>query len=174
MVLTPALRKLVLTAHITFTLGWLGALAAFLALAITGLVSGDTLVVRAVYLTAEPVTWSVIVPLAVASLLTGVVQALGTPWGLFRHYWVIFKLLLTVLATIVLLNYMQTASFIAGLAADPTFSSDDFLARRTSMAVLHAAGGLVVLLVPTALAVFKPRGLTRYGWRKQQRAAQRP
>ena len=45
----------------------------------------------------------VIVPLAIASLLTGVVQALATPWGLFRHYWVVIKLFLTVFATLVLL-----------------------------------------------------------------------
>jgi hypothetical protein len=32
----------------------------------------------------------------------------------------------------------------------------------------HAVGGLVVLLVITALNVFKPPGLTPYGWRKQQ------
>ena len=34
-----------------------------------------------------------------------------------------------------------------------------------SFAVL-AAGGLLVLLIPVVLSVTKPRGLTRYGWRK--------
>ena len=33
--------------------------------------------------------------------------------------------------------------------------------------VVLAAGGLLVLLVPLVLSVTKPRGLTRYGWRKQ-------
>ena len=42
--------------------------------------------------------------------------------------------------------------------------------------MLAAAGGaLLVLLVATAVSVYKPRGLTRYGWRKQQqRALSRP
>ena len=31
-----------------------------------------------------------------------------------------------------------------------------------------ASRGLVVLIVLTALSVYKPRGMTRYGWRKQQ------
>jgi hypothetical protein len=68
---------------------------------------------------AEPITWFVIVPFALASLLTGLVQSLGTTWGLCRHYWVVFKLLLNVLATLVLLRYTQTVSYLAGLAAQP-------------------------------------------------------
>jgi len=33
--------------------------------------------------------------------------------------------------------------------------------------VVHAAGGLLVLLVLTILSVYKPRGMTRYGARRQ-------
>lgn len=77
------------------------------------------------------------------------------------------KLLLTVFATILLLGYMQTASFIATLAADTAFSGDDILTRRTPSARLYAAGGLVVLILILTLAMHKPRGVTRYGWRKQ-------
>jgi hypothetical protein len=40
--------------------------------------------------------------------------------------------------------------------------------------VLHAAGGLIVLLVPAVLSVYKPRGLTRHGLRQQQMQAARP
>jgi hypothetical protein len=113
----------------------------------------------------EPAAWFVLVPLALASLLTGIVQALGTKWGLFRHYWVLFKLLITVFATIVLLIYMETFSFMAGVAADP--SADLGLVRNVSPG-LHAALALLLLLVATILAVYKPRGMTRYGRRKQQ------
>ena len=55
---------------------------------------------RAVYLAMHLTTWFVIVPLCLASLLTGIVQSLGTTWGLFRHSWIVTKLLLTVLATL--------------------------------------------------------------------------
>jgi hypothetical protein len=113
----------------------------------------------------EPAAWFVLVPLALASLLTGIVQALGTKWGLFRHYWVLFKLLITVFATIVLLIYMETFSFMAGVAADP--SADLGVVRNVSPG-LHAALALLLLLVATILAVYKPRGMTRYGRRKQQ------
>ena len=96
--MTPRLRKFALTAHVVSSVGWLGAVAAFLALAVAGLTSRDAQVVRAAYLAMDLIARLVIVPAALASLLTGFVQSLGTPWGLFRHYWVLAKLLITVLA----------------------------------------------------------------------------
>jgi hypothetical protein len=103
--------------------------------------------------------------LAFASLLTGLICSLGTTWGLFRHYWVIFKLIINVFATFVLLIYMETFSLMARVAADP--SIDLTLVRNASPA-LHAALALMLLLVATGLSVYKPRGMTAYGWRKQQ------
>lgn len=85
--MTPQLRKLALTAHVTSSVGWLGAVAGFLALALTGLTSEDNQMARAAYLAMELYCWFVIVPLSLTSPLTGVVQSLGTTWGLFRHYW---------------------------------------------------------------------------------------
>ena len=116
------------------------------------------------YLVMEPTGWYVLVPLAIASLLTGIVQSLGTTWGLFRHYWVLFKLLMNVFATVVLLTYMETFRFMARVAADP---NADLGAVRNASPMLHAVLALVLLLVATVLAVYRPRGVTRYGWRKQ-------
>lgn len=173
MIMTPRLRKFALTAHVTSSVGWLGAVVAFLALALVGLTSPDAQTVRGVYLVMEPVAWLVLVPLAFASLLTGIVQALGTSWGLLRHYWIPFKLLITVFATIILLAYMQTFRVMAGVAADP---SADLAVVRNASPMLHAALALLLFLVATVLAIYKPRGMTRYGWRKQyeQRAPSQP
>src|SRR3979411_921167 len=104
--MTPGLRKFALTAHITFSVGLLGSIAAFLALAIAGLTSQDAQMVRAAYLAMELIARLVIVPLAFASLPTGLIQYLGPPWVLFQHYWIVLKLLLTVFATGVLLAKM--------------------------------------------------------------------
>lgn len=164
MTMTPRLRKVVLTAHVTSSVGWLGAVAAFLALAVVGLTSQDAQTVRAVHVAAEPLTRLVIVPLVLASLLTGLVSSLGTTWGLLRHYWVLFKLLLNVLAAIVLLLYTRTVSDLAGVAAEPGAGLGEL---RSPTFVLHAGGALLVLLVATVLAVHKPRGMTPYGRRKQ-------
>ncbi|MEX2612381.1 MAG: hypothetical protein WD380_02280 [Gaiellaceae bacterium] len=167
MTMTPGLRKFALTAHVTSSVGWLGAVACFLALSVAGLASQNAQTVRAAYLAMEATGWFVLVPLSLASLLTGLVQSLGTKWGLFRHYWVLAKLLINVFATIVLLLYMQTLSSLAGVAAETALSSDDLGVLRSPSPVLHAGAALLLLLVATTLAVYKPRGLTPYGKRKQ-------
>jgi hypothetical protein len=168
MTMTPRLRKFALTAHVSASVGWLGAVVAFLALAVAGLTSEDAQIVRAAYLTMELIGWYALVPLALASLLSGLVQAFGTTWGLFRHYWILFKLLINVFATIVLLMYTQTLDHFAGVAADNTLSSSDLSGLRSSSPLLHAGLALLLLLVATTLAVYKPRGLTPYGQRKQR------
>jgi hypothetical protein len=168
MTMAPRLRKLALTAHVASSVGWLGAVAGFLALAVAGLTSQDAQTVRAAYLTMELTGWFVLVPLALASLLTGLVQSLGTTWGLFRHYWVLAKLLINVFATIVLLLYTQTLSSLADVAAETPLPRDDLGVLRSPSPVLHAGAALLLLLVATTLAVYKPRGMTPYGQRKQQ------
>jgi hypothetical protein len=120
----------------------------------------DEQMVRATSLAMGLTAWFVIVPLSFASVITGLVQALGTAWGLFRHYWVVFKLSLTVVATTVLLLKLAPISYLADMAAQTTFSSADLVGLRTSLMV-HAAGGLLMLLAAAALAIYKPAGLTQ-------------
>lgn len=167
MIMSSGLRKCALTAHVTFSVGWLGAVASFLALAVAGVSSQDAQVVQASYLAMELTASFVIVPLSLASLLSGIVQSLGTSWGLFRHYWVLTKLLITLLSTIILLVHMQPIRFMEDTAAAMTLASADFRQLRIQL-VVDASAAVLALLVTTALSIYKPRGLTRYGWRKQQ------
>jgi hypothetical protein len=173
MMMTPSLRRFAFTTHITSSVGWFGAVIVFLALAVIGLISQDEMKVRGAYLVMAPAAWFVLVPLAHASLLTGIALFLGTTWGLFRHYWISLKLLITVFATVVLLIYMKTFREMAGIAADPTVGLA--LVRNPSPTV-HAILALGLLLVATVLAVYKPLGMTAYGMRKplEQRQALRP
>ena len=166
MIMTPSLRKFALAAHITLAVGWIGAVAGYIALDVAAATSQDAQTLRAAYLAMELIAWYVIVPLALASLLSGLIMSLGTKWGLFRHYWVLISLLLTIIATVVLLVETQTISYFADIAADPTTSGDDL--RALGSTLVHSVGGTVVLLVILVLNVYKPRGMTRYGWRKQQ------
>lgn len=159
----PRVRKFALTAHIVASVGWLGAAVAFLPLAVTGMASDDPRLVRAVYLAMEPVAQYALVPLALASLVTGLVQSLGTQWGLFRHYWVLFKLLINVVASVFLLIYTQTLSYFAGIAASRDADGLDTL--RGPSALLHTGLALLLLVTATVLAVYKPRGLTAHGRR---------
>ncbi len=166
MIMSPGLRKVALTAHVISSIGWFGAVAAFLALAIAGLTSQDAQLVRAAYLVMGLTTWFVIVPLAFVSLLTGVVSSLFTRWGLFRYYWVLMKLLITLLATIVLLIHTQPIGLLASVAAK-TAVLGAYPYKLQLQMVIASGAALVVLIVLTALSVYKPRGITRYGQRKQ-------
>jgi hypothetical protein len=169
MMMTPGLRKFALTTHVSSSVGWLGSVAAFLALAIAGLSNQDAQMVRAAYLAMHLTTWFVIIPLSLAALLTGLVQSLGTTWGLFRHYWVVTKLLLTVLATIILLLHTQPISRVAAMAAETTLSSTDLRQLRIQL-VGDASAALFVLFVTATLSVYKPWGMTPYGLRTQYEA----
>jgi hypothetical protein len=165
MIMAPRLRKFALAAHIALSVGWLGAVAGYLALDVTVATSRDAETLRGCYLAMEVIAWYVVVPLALAALLTGLVMSLGTRWGLFRNYWTLISLLLTIVASVVLLVETQTIGHLAAIAADPATSGDDL--RALGNTLVHSVGGMVVLLVILVLNVFKPRGMTRYGWRKQ-------
>ncbi|MBT2398760.1 hypothetical protein [Streptomyces sp. ISL-100] len=169
----PRLRKLTLTLHVTASVGWLGAVAVFLALAIAGLTSSAPQTVRGAYLAMDVVGWYVIVPFSVASLLTGAVQSLGTVWGLLRHHWVIAKLLITVIATLLLLVHMQPVGHLADAAARAALAGGELEGMRIQL-IADAAAALLVLLTAAALSVFKPRGVTRYGRRRLREQIPQP
>jgi hypothetical protein len=160
----PGVRKFALSAHLTFSVGWIGAVLAYLALGFAAVTNLDVRMVRAAWTAMELTGWYVIVPLALASLLTGLVMALGTKWGLFRHYWVLISFALTILATVILLLHMPTVSLTADIAQEAEGADLEALGGD----LLHPAIGLVVLLVIQVLNLYKPAGMTRYGWRKQQ------
>lgn len=122
---------------------------------------------QAAYLAMDVIVFAVIVPFAVTTVLVGIVNAVGTPWGLLRHYWVLIKLLLTLFATTVLLVETTTVGSLADAAtraADP---------RALPGTLVHSVGGLVVLLSAVVLSIYKPRGMTRYGWRRQRSVSTR-
>jgi hypothetical protein len=165
--MTPRLRKFALTAHVTSSVGWLGAVGSFLALAVAGLTTQNAEIVRATYIAMELTGWYVIVPFCLAAMVSGLVMSLGTPWGLFRYYWVLVKFLITVIAILILFGFTQTLGSLRELAANRTLSIDELRSLNQSPA-LHSGGGLVALLVTTILAVYKPWGMTPYGRRKQR------
>ena len=164
MSMTPRIRKAALTAHVTASVGWLGAVAAFLALAIAGLTDHRPQAVGGAYTAMQITGWYVIVPLSIACLATGIGQSLGTPWGLLRHYWVLIKLVITLLATALLLIHMSVVDTVADATANGSLSGGDLHAMRVQL-VVDASAALVALLVTVSLSVAKPRGMTNRGRR---------
>jgi DMSO/TMAO reductase YedYZ heme-binding membrane subunit len=170
----PPVRKAGLVLHVLTSVGWAGAVIVYLTLGLAAMTSGDTEVVRAAYLSMNWAAWAVLVPLAVTSLATGVFQALSTPWGLFRHYWVIVKLVIAVVATLILVAYTGTLSVFAEVAGRSPLTGPELEFLRNPSVVIHSAGAFMLLLTATVLAVYKPAGLTRHGQRESQRQRIRP
>ena len=159
----PRVRRLLLLCHVVSSVGWFGAAAAFAGLVFAALRTADAQVARAAVLSMEPIMWLAIVPLALASLLTGLIQSLASHWGLVRHYWVVYKLVLTLLATAILLVNTRTIAELVQAARTAEGGDLGGLKRQT----VHASLGMLVLLLTTVLGAYKPKGVTRYGWRKQ-------
>ena len=164
MTMKPGLRRFVLTVHVAVSVGWIGAVVAYLSLDVAVATRQDAQTLRAAYLAMALIAWRALVPLAFASLLTGLIMSLGTKWGFFRHYWVVISLVLTIFATVVLLAETRVIDHLAAMAANPT-SSDESL-RALGNTLPHSVGGIAVLLVVMVLNVYKPRGLTPYGRRR--------
>ena len=163
MVVGPVLRRFLLTVHVVSSVGWIGAVCVFLALSVIGLTAENPSIVRGVYLVMERAGWLTLVPFAFAALLTGIAISLATSWGLFRHYWVLFKLLITAFATLVLMMYMETFRQMAAAATDPLVDLNDI---RNPSPALHSVLAILILIVATVLAIYKPQGVTAYGRRK--------
>jgi hypothetical protein len=163
--LAPDLRKFALTAHVVTSVAWVGVVASFLALAIAGLVSAEVQFARASSVAMDFTYRSAVIPLGLVSLATGIISSLGTDWVLFRHCWVLVKLLLTVAAVLLMLVHMQPVGHMAAVAAENTPSDAD-LARLRIQLVAYAGAALAALVFATALSTYKPRGRTGYGVRK--------
>jgi hypothetical protein len=162
--MTPGLRKFVLIIHLVFSVGWIGAVIAYLVLGVSAATNQDPRTVRAAWIAMELMGWSAIVPLAIGSLLTGLVVSLGTAWGLFRYYWVLITFVLTTFSLVILLLHMPAVSSRANALRETAGTK----LVDAGGDLLHPGVGLLVLLVITVLNVYKPRGLTPYGWRKQR------
>lgn len=166
MTFSSGVRRLVLSLHLAVSVGWVGAVAAYIALDVVAATSEDVQNLRAAYLGMDLIARSVIVPLAIAALLTGIAISVGTKWGLLRYWWVVISLLLTLLATVVLLVETRVIGRLAAVAADPTVSTDEL--RAVGNTLLHSVGGTAILIVILVLNVYKPQGMTPYGWRKRR------
>lgn len=162
--MSPPVRRFTLSVHLTCSVGWIGAVVAYIALGVAATV-GDPETVRSAWPAMEIIGWYVLVPMAIGSWLTGLIMSLGSRWGLFRHYWVLFAFVLTTLATVILIAHMPDVSSVA----DAVQTADVNDLDQYGGDLFHAVLALVLLLVIQVLNLYKPTGMTRYGWRKNER-----
>jgi hypothetical protein len=152
--LSPGQRKLVLAAHVMISVGLFGVYAAMVILGVAGATASDPETSGAVY-PAMSILKNAVPPGAVGVVVTGVVLSLGTSWGLFKHLWVVVKLILTVAALPI--SILLVFPSIQRAIADPTAGAAPLM--------LVLASGLVALSLGTAtvIAVYKPWGLVARG-----------
>lgn len=144
-----------LAVHVATSIGWMGAVTGFVAVAAVGLTLPiGTADISGVYAALNITLAAVIVPLALLSVLTGIIDAIGTPWGLFRHWWVVIKLVLTLAATAVLLLHAPVAARAASFA----HAGSSHLAPLQTQLLVDAVAGLTVLTLIAVLGWIKPRG----------------
>ncbi|GEM49539.1 hypothetical protein [Deinococcus cellulosilyticus] len=162
MKLTGTARKLLLTLHISTSVSWLGVAAGFFALT----VAGQQDPALNVYPALNTLSRTVLFPLSVLTLTTGILQALLTPWGLWKHYWVVFKLFFTLIAALVMWNEMTTIAMLSGMATTGTQAQGLHQQGLAGLSV-HSGVGALLLLGINLLSVLKPRGETGWGRRRK-------
>ena len=168
--MAAGLRRAALAVHVITSVGWIGAVGAYLVLGVAARSSEQAPTVRAAWIAMELIGWLIIVPLGCLAFLTGLVMSLGTRWGLIRHYWVLIALVLTSLALAVLILHMPSVSATAATAR----TGDDRAVLQLGGDIAHPALGLIVLIVVAVLNLYKPRGLTGYGQRQRTAAPAQP
>jgi hypothetical protein len=149
--LPPKTRKLVLTVHVVSSVGWLGTALVILVLVTAALVTADPELRRAAYLVLNLLDSTIVVPVGLAGLISGVLLSLTTHWGLVRHYWVAVKLVLTVVV------FDEAVARTAAPGADAGQAGTELL--------IPGVMALLILTVATVLSTYKPWGRTPVGRR---------
>src|SRR5436190_2032990 len=170
--LSAPLCKLVLTAHIVVSVGWLGIVVAKLALGLAAAAAGEPGPAISLYRSMSVID-RFFPPAAIATIATGVLLSLGTKWGLFRYYWVVVKLVLTVAVpatAIPIVDGLVQRSIAA--SSEPLVPESAILGMAAAPAILIALTGAHALMLGAAavISVFKPWGKTWLG----RRTAARP
>ncbi|MER7398362.1 DUF2269 domain-containing protein [Streptomyces sp. NPDC000151] len=177
-------RRATLVVHVVVSVGWLGLTLGLLALGIaastagvsreTGAVTGSgtadaTELAAAAYRSMKIFIDWLIIPLALLTLISGLVLSLGTPWGLARYRWVVTKFWLTlgaVVATVLALRTQINAAAGAVVAGRPVPPETDL--------VVAPAVALTLYVFLTAVSVLKPWGMTARGRRLRGKRGRRP
>lgn len=152
--LSPSVRKVLVAAHVLVGVGWFGITFAKLVLEIVAFRTGNPDVSRVGLMFMQALDRAVFPPVALATLATGVILSVGTAWGLFKHWWIVVKLVLTigVIVTGVAFVGAWTEAAARGPAADPAASL-----RLIGAAVVHT----LMLAAATVISVLKPWGQLR-------------
>lgn len=160
--LTPTTHKLLLSLHIVASVGWLGLNVGNLALAVTGLTTDDPGTQHAAFGAMYLVGGTLLIPVSLLALSSGVLLGITTKWGLVRYRWVLVKLVLTVTAVLLIpLSLLPGLRELSGLVAATPAGR---LAETGTLAVDMLSAGIVstaMYVTNAVLSTLKPWGRTR-------------
>ncbi|MBW5421935.1 DUF2269 domain-containing protein [Streptomyces sp. BG9H] len=162
MKLSRPARRATLVVHVVGAACWLGLTLGLVALALTAITTDSATATEAAVRSMKVFADWLVLPLALLTLVSGLLLSLGTQWGLARHRWVYTKFWLTLATTTAWVFALRPGiddSVATVTAGHPITDTADLI-----------AGPLVSLgayLFMTVLSVLKPWGLTRRG-RKQR------
>lgn len=161
-------RRAVLALHVLCGVGWMGLDLGLFVLVVTGATADSGPVVAAAYTAARLVIPVVVPVLATGMLVTGVWLGLGTKWRLTEWTWVLTKLAIGVVLTV-----LVYVALVPGALSIPTELTG------TAAEVRDAVGGADTdLLFPPVvsflalgfslvLSIWKPWGRTRWSRRRR-------
>lgn len=155
----PRTRKAVLVAHIVAAGAWMGLDVMLGVLVFTPLLTSDAAVAALCYQAMPLLLWPILTS-GLACLATGVVLGAGTHHGLVRYWWVLVKLVLNVVLTLLVLVLLrpgldEAAAVGRELAAGGPVGVD--LPNLVFPPIVSGAS----LVFATVLAVYKPWGRVR-------------
>ncbi|MEU6002180.1 DUF2269 domain-containing protein [Streptomyces sp. NPDC047197] len=162
MKLSRPARRATLVVHVTAAAGWLGLTLGLLALAFAAITTGSAPTTEAAARSMKLFADWLVLPLALLTLLSGLVLSLGTPWGLARHRWVYTKFWLT-LATTAASAFALRPGINDTVA---TVSAGSPLADPTDL-IAGPVVSLSAYLFMMVISVLKPWGLTRRGQKQR-------
>ncbi len=159
--LRPRSRKLWLTLHVGFSVGWLGAAMAMLVLAIVGASASNPMLRHYAYEIMHIFDLAIVIPLVLLALITGLVMSLGTKWGLVRYWWVLvkFAIALSIPLFAAVQESLWVREAVAATRADP---AADLAGTDVRLWVCFIVFSLLLLWTATALSSYKPWGKTRW------------
>lgn len=161
--LPPRGRKFLLAVHVIFSIAWIGVSSCMVVLSLMGLSFDDPRMVEAIYQALKIFDLTVITITSFTSVASGILLACYTPWGLFKHWWVIIKLVLSLIVFVfaftlthpAVLSALETAH--AHTVSGPLDVSEDGVPLAILSPVLCS-----MLLIAAILSFAKPWGTVRH------------
>jgi hypothetical protein len=167
--LPPVARKAVMVLHAICGIGWMGVDIAVFVLLMTARTTNDPALAISGFNAIRMIVPIAVPPLSLGILVTGLMLGLGTRWGLLRYWWVLIKLILSLIMTVLVF-----VSLVPGVTSIAVLSATNLSANavRASLGSLPnqlmfpPIVSFLMLGVAAVLSIFRPWRRTPWSrWR---------